>query len=186
MYDVSMKEQKTRNSSLQALSRDRESSEDALFDAVLEPHRSLSRSGFLTLMTAIVVISFAAGFAFALMGAWPVIGFFGLDAALVLFAFKVNYRDARMYETVRLTEEALTVVRVNASGRIQRWSFQPYWLKVDIDDDPGQAGKLRLTSHGKSLVIGAFLAPHERADFARALETALYKMRQPPAVSAAE
>ena len=172
-----MNEQKTKSSSHQASNR--ESTEPALFDAVLEPHRSLSQRGFLTLMAAIVVVSFAAGVAFTIMGAWPVFGFFGLAAALIFVAFKVNYRSARMYETIRLTEDDLTVVRVNASGRIQRWSFQPYWLKVDMEDPPQQDSKLMLSSHGKSLVIGSFLAPHERAEFARALERALYKLRQP-------
>ncbi len=178
-----MKEQETNNNSHEA--SDREPLDPALFDAVLEPHRSLSRSGFLTLMAAVVTVSFAAGIAFALMGAWPVFGFFGLDAVLIYVAFKVNYRGARMYETVRLTEETLTVVRVNASGRVQRWSFQPYWLKVDIEESPSQDGKLMLTSHGKSLVIGSFLAPHERIDLARALESALDKLRQPPPTSSA-
>ena len=42
-----------------------------------------------------------------------------------------------------------------------------------------------LTSHGKSLVIGSVLSPDERLDFARALETALYKLRQPPPASSA-
>ncbi len=119
-----MKEQKSNNNSHEASTR--ESTDPALFDAVLEPHRSLSRSGFLTLMAAVVVVSFAAGIAFTFMGAWPVFGFFGLDAVLIFIAFKINYRSARIYETIRLTEENLTVVRINASGRVQRWSFQPY------------------------------------------------------------
>ena len=88
-----------------------------------------------------------------------------------------------MYETVRLTEENLTVVRVSSGGRIQRWSFQPYWLRVAIDDPPRQDSKLVLTSHGKSLAIGSFLTPPERLDLARALETALYKLREPPPAS---
>ncbi len=180
-----MKEQKLSKSSHEALTR--ESLDPALFDAVLEPHRSLSRSGFLTLMAVVVVVSFAAGIAFALMGAWPVFGFFGLDAALIYIAFRVNYRSARMYETVRLTEDTLTVVRVDASGQVRRWSFQPYWLRVNIDDPPRRDSKLMLSSHGKSLAIGSFLAPHERLDFARALETALHKLREPaPTASPAE
>lgn len=178
-----MKEQKLNKKNHEASTR--ESADPALFDAVLEPHRSLSRSGFLTLMAVLVVISFAAGMAFMMMGAWPVFGFFALDAALVYIAFKVNYRSGRMYETVRLTEENLTVVRVSSGGRIQRWSFQPYWLRVAIDDPPRQDSKLVLTSHGKSLAIGSFLTPHERLDLARALETALHKLREPPPISSA-
>ena len=50
-----------------------------LFSALLTPHRSLSRTGFLALMAFVSAISVAAGLVFWLLGAWPVLGFFGLD-----------------------------------------------------------------------------------------------------------
>ena len=78
------------------------------FDAVLRPHRSLSRSGFLILMLALGGVSFIAGMAFLLLGAWPVFGFLGLDVLLVYVAFKLNYRSGRLTEAVRLTDEQLS------------------------------------------------------------------------------
>ena len=126
-----MKKQNLRNDSHDASNR--EDADPALFDAVLEPHRSLNPKGFLILMAAVVVVSFAAGMLFVMMGAWPVFAFFALDVVLIYLAFRINYRGARMYETVRLTEEKLTVIRVSASGRVQKWSFQPYWLRINID-----------------------------------------------------
>ena len=42
-----------------------------LFDAVLRPYRSLSPAGFWLLMAAIAGVSFTAGIAFFLAGAWP-------------------------------------------------------------------------------------------------------------------
>ena len=48
-------------------------------------------------------VSFVAGFVFLLIGAWPVFGFFGLDVVLIYLAFKLNYRAARLYETIDLT-----------------------------------------------------------------------------------
>ncbi|HKK29208.1 MAG TPA: DUF2244 domain-containing protein, partial [Alphaproteobacteria bacterium] len=50
-----------------------------LLDAVLSPHRSLAPRGFLILMGAVAAVSFATGLLFASMGAWPILGFFGLD-----------------------------------------------------------------------------------------------------------
>ena len=87
-----------------------------LFDAVLTPYRSLSPRGFLVLMIALSVVSFTAGVFFFLVGAWPVVGFLGLDVALVYIAFRINYRRARMYETLRLTRDALTVRRIEHRG----------------------------------------------------------------------
>ena len=66
-----------------------------LFSALLTPHRSLNRTGFLVLMTFIGAVSFIAGMAFLLMGAWPVLGFFGLDVLAIYWAFRINFRSAR-------------------------------------------------------------------------------------------
>ena len=92
------------------------------FRAVLYPHRSLGPTGFLILMSAIGGVSFVTGMAFLLKGAWPVFGFFGLDVALIYAAFKLNYRSGRLYETVELTPEALTVTRVHPVRQSRRAS----------------------------------------------------------------
>ena len=148
-----------------------------LFDAVLTPHRSLGPRGFWLLMAGIVAVSFAAGIAFLLAGAWPIFGFFGLDVLLVYWAFKASYRSGRLREVVRLTERELTVERISPAGRVRRWSFEPYWLRVELDDRPRHASQLRLTSHGKALSIGAFLSPQERGEVASELRIALARCR---------
>jgi len=38
---------------------------------------------------------------------------------------------------------------------------------------------VRLTSHGKSVIVGSFLSPEERLDFAAALRRALDEVRGP-------
>jgi len=147
------------------------------FDAVLTPHRSLSPTGFWVLMTLISAVSFVSGMFFALHGAWPVFGYFGLDVLLIYLAFRASYRSARLYETVKLTADALVVERIGPGRRRARWSFQPYWLRVELDDPPQHHSQLRLTSHGRSLVLGAFLSPGERFELAAALSQALRRQR---------
>lgn len=148
------------------------------FDAVLMPHRSLGVAGFWILMALISVVSFVSGMYFVLKGAWPVTGYFGLDVLLVYIAFKASYRSARLYETVKLTEDELIVERVSPSGRRARWTFQPYWLRVEMDDPPEHASQLILTSHGRSLAIGSFLSPDERLEVAEGLRDALRRSRR--------
>lgn len=150
-----------------------------IFDAVLTPHRSLSPRGFFILMCAIGAVSFTAGLAFFLAGAWPVVGFLGLDVLLIYIAFKANFRHARMYETLTLTRRNLEVQRVSPRGDAQRWRFQPAWLQVLMDDPPAHDSRLTLRSHGRTLCIGDFLTAEERADLARALNDALAKARAP-------
>src|SRR5512132_4444542 len=95
------------------------------FAAILTPHRSLGPKGFAVLMGAVCIISFSTGLLFYLIGAWPVVGFMGLDVALIYIAFKLNFRALRLYETVDLTNDMLTITRVDPSGRARSWSFNP-------------------------------------------------------------
>ena len=150
-----------------------------LFDAILHPNTSLSRRGFAVLMTAVAAISLTIGGIFFASGAWPILGFYGVDVAIVYWAFRVNYNDARRYEKVRLTAETLTVERGGPSRGPKIWSFQPYWLTVSLDDPPQHHSQLTLSSHGRSLIVGSFLSPDERKEFAAALREALSRARQP-------
>lgn len=147
------------------------------FDAVLRPHRSLGPLGFAVVMAVFAGLSLTFGAWFLLQGAWPVFGYFGLDLALLYIAFRVNYRGGRLYETVRLTEDALVVRRIEPHGQARSWTFQPYWLRVSMDDPPRHESQVTLSSHGQSLVVGAFLSPEERLDFAKALRAALERLR---------
>ena len=149
------------------------------FDAVLQPHRSLGRTGFLILMTALCAISFAAGMAFLLIGAWPVFGFFGLDMIAVYVAFWLSYRSGRLVETLQLGENELVVTRISPSGHSRQWRFAPNWLQVRIASPPHHHSQLTLSSHGRHLAVGSFLTPEERLEVATALRDALAKWREP-------
>lgn len=154
------------------------------FRAVLTPHRSLGPRGFLIFMIAIGGISFGTGLMFFLMGAWPIMGFMGLDVLLVYVAFRLNFRALRVYETVALGPEDLTVTRVAPDGKEQAWHFNPYWVRVSVDERVGRSSELSLVSHGHRLVFGAFLTDPEREDLADALKDALRQSRLPDAVVA--
>ncbi len=127
----------------------------------------------MVMMSAVCVVSFGTGLMFYMIGAWPVMGFMGLDVALIYIAFKLNFRALRIYETVDLTPEALTVTRVQPSGQEQVWSFNPYWVRLKLEQRVGRSTELSLASHGQSVVIASFLTDPEREDFARVLRAAL-------------
>ncbi len=146
-------------------------------DAVLTPHRSLPPAGFVAVMAVLGGVSFCAGMAFVLHGAWPVTGFFGLDVALVYIAFRANYRSARRQERVRLSQEALTVERIEVRGERQRWSFQPSWLRIVFEETDEDTNRLLVTSHGRSLALATFLGAGERRRFAARLTEAMARWR---------
>lgn len=151
-----------------------------LFAARLTPYRSLGRTGFIVLMSCVSIICFAAGMLFFMIGAWPVFCFFGLDVLIVYVAFKQNYRSARAYEDVVLSQERLDVTKVSAGGAAQEHSFNPFWVRLAVfrEEDEGVTA-LTLTSHGRSLSIGSFLNPGDRESFGTALRDALRKARRP-------
>jgi uncharacterized membrane protein len=153
-----------------------QSAKDAQF--VLHPHRSLAPSGFLILMSLVSLVSFVVGMVFFLMGAWPVFGFFGLDVALIYWAFKLNYRAGREFETVHLTPDLLTLTHVYPSGKRQAFECNPYWARVNCRvDRPDGRTSLWLSAQGREIRFGQFLTDDERRDFANALTGALISSR---------
>ncbi len=105
--------------------------EQMLFSARLTPHRSLSRSGFMVLMTFVCIVSFAAGVAFLIMGAWPVFGFFGLDVLVIYWAFRLNFRHAKATEEISITHSELRVRRTSHRGHTVEWVLNPLWVQLD-------------------------------------------------------
>jgi uncharacterized membrane protein len=156
-------------------------SEPELFSALLTPHRSLNRTGFLVLMGFLSVVSFVAGVAFWLMGAWPVFGFFGLDVLLIYWAFKVNFRRARATEEISVTSSELRVRRVSHRGHVVEWVLNPLWVQLDqkIHAEFG-IEELHLVSRGRRVSVASFLGPDEKASFAKALLAALQAAKRGP------
>jgi uncharacterized membrane protein len=147
------------------------------FRAVLTPHRSLGPKGFLALMLTFGAVSFATGLAFYIAGAWPVLGFLGLDVLLVYIAFRLNYRSGRRYETLELTPAQFLLTRVDPSGRQERFDCNPYWARVSLREWPDGRTALSVVSRGTELAFGSFLTDDERRDLASALKEALVTAR---------
>jgi uncharacterized membrane protein len=147
------------------------------FERMLLPHRSLRSRNFHLLMGLLGLISVAAGIGFVAIGAWPVIGFFGLDVALVYLAFRLNYRSARQSETIRLAGDVLTIERISVRGARRLWRFQPFWVRVILEERSDESNRLLVASHGRSLVIGDFVPPVARRELALAIRAALARWR---------
>jgi uncharacterized membrane protein len=148
--------------------------EPILFEARLSPHRSLSSTGFAIVMGVLTGISFVVGVSFLMMGAWPVFGFFGLDVALVWLAFRVNYRDARAYEDIRVTPSVLSVRQVSAKGTARETDFNPRWVRLEkTEDELYGVTRVALLSRGILLIVGAFLPPLYKSELAKHLGAAI-------------
>lgn len=154
------------------------------FRAILHPNRSLSQRGFLIVLAFLGLVSFATGVAFTMMGAWPVMGFYGLDVLAVYVAFKINYRSGKAYEMVELSPDLLKITQVQPSGLSRSFDFNPYWVKVLLNERPDGSADLKLALHGNEFEFARFLNPDEKKDFAQALRNALSIARGPSAAPA--
>jgi uncharacterized membrane protein len=160
--------------------------EPTLFSAILTPHRSLSGAGFLVLMLAVSVVSFASGLFFFVIGAWPVVGFLGLDVLLIYWAFRMSYRAAIAFEEVTVTPSELTVRNVSHRGKVREYALNPVWVRLETKAH-AEFGieRLFLVSHGRRFPVAVFLGPQEKAGFAAALSAALGEARRGPTRSLA-
>jgi uncharacterized membrane protein len=154
---------------------------ETLFSALLTPHRSLNRTGFIVLMTVLSIVSFAAGIAFLMMGAWPVFGFFGLDVLVIYWAFRINYRHAKATEEISITHFELRVRRTSHRGHTVEWVLNPLWVQIDqeVHEEFG-IERLYLVSRGRRVSIASFLGADEKASFVKALSAALQVAKRGP------
>jgi uncharacterized membrane protein len=106
-----------------------------------------------------------------------VVGFFGLDVALVYLAFRVSYRSARQSETIRLVEDVFSVERVSVRGERRLWRFQPFWVRVILEEGPDESNRLLIAAHNRRLVIGDFVGPAIRRELAGTIRDALARWR---------
>src|SRR5690606_30083705 len=90
--------------------------DEPIFRALLVPHRSLGRTGFLLVMGAAATAWLMTGAIFLAHGAWPVLGFCGLDLALLYGAFHLNYRAGRRKEEICVSRGCLEIRQVFPSG----------------------------------------------------------------------
>ena len=144
------------------------------FATSLSPHRSLSPDGFKWVIRGAIAANLLIGVPMLVLGAWPVMGFMGLDVWLLWWLFKRSYLDARRSETLVLTDSELLVDRVAPDGEREEHRLDAYWLRLDATED-----RLIVVSKGNRLVIGRFLSPEARLALAEQLKAALADMRAP-------
>ena len=153
--------------------------DEPFFRALLTPHRSLGRTGFMVLMGTLAAIWLVTGAIFLARGAWPVFGFFGLDLLLVYGAFRLNYRAARAREEVSVSRTSLDIRKIAPSGRTVAHHFNPFWSRFSVNRH-AEIGitSMAVDSRGESVPIGAFLNPDDRESFASAFSGALAKAKR--------
>ena len=145
------------------------------FSTLLRPHRSLSAEGFKWVMRGAIAANLLIGLPMYLLGAWPVLGFMGLDVWLLYWLFQRSYLDARRSETLTLTDRELVIERRSPEGEREEYRLAAYWLRIELREQRSE--RLVLVSRGQRLVVGRFLSPGERRKLAGELQAAHNRLR---------
>lgn len=151
----------------------------ATFEAVIIPHRSLTRAGLQWLVGVICVLSAFISLGLWFIGAWPVIGFNGAEITLAIVLLRRNARASRGSEMLLLSDEGLRIVRTDMAGRRVERTLQSAWLRAGLEERPGRAPALWLSDRGGRMEVGAELGEDEKRDLATALKLALHRQRNP-------
>ena len=149
-------------------------SDEVLFETELRPNRSSTPGAIRRLALILCALLVPAGLIFVYVGAWPVFGFLGLELVALVALLNYHHHRSYMVERIAITADDLKVERVDPWGRRRKWSFQRHWLQVNLDGEGERDCILELRSHGRALVIGAFLTPAERRRVAARLREALH------------
>lgn len=149
-----------------------------IFQALIVPHRSLTRKGVTVLIAFFMLMSASVALRFCLLRAWPVVAFSLFEVPLIGVLLAINMRRARASELIMLNAHEITVIRTDPAGRRKQDSLPSAWLRVDLALVRG-ISRLILSSRGRNCEVGEFLHEPEKLSLREALSDALHKLRNP-------
>ncbi|MGH8159153.1 MAG: DUF2244 domain-containing protein [Rhodanobacter sp.] len=142
----------------------------------LKPNRTLSRRGLRRLIMVLVALALIT----AGLGAWQGNVFAPLfalvESAAVAVALSVAWRAGDRSERITLDTSSLEVQSLPSR---RSTCFQSYWVRVMLEPGNGRQ-RLLLSSHGRELEIGAFLAEQERVELSKKLMVLLAELNGQP------
>ena len=145
---------------------------------ILRPNNSLSPEGSVKVVMALFVIVLAVSVGFALIGAWLVLPFAGIEILALAYAFYSVYLHSDDYESITIVGDDVIVEKKNDKDFTMA-IFQRYWAQISVRDIMQGKGKsikrgLFISSHGKEVEFGKyFINDGQRTMFARELREKL-------------
>lgn len=137
------------------------------FSRVLKRNCSMSPVELATVFAALAVLVLAIGAGFAVVGAWLVLPFAGLEVLLLVAAYVLYARRAADYEKIELDSGRLTV-EIAQGARTTRYELDG--ARVALKE-----GRVVVRDAREEVEIGRHLGPEARAEFAAELEKKLIR-----------
>lgn len=147
-------------------------------DAEIRPNRSLSERGFIVLIAVVTIANCASAAVFVAMGATFVPIFLGADLLAVVIAFLVSFHAAKRVERVQVTARDVRVTQETPRWSRVIWESPTAFTRVRVEREENRTVGLKLALSGREVAVAAALSPRERAEFATALERAIWEAKR--------
>lgn len=139
------------------------------FSLIARRNNSLTSFGRFLVFVFIFVVSVGIAIAFAILGAWLILPFAGLEMLVLFLAFLYIDRHAADYERIAIDGDKVKVEFFEV-GRVQSHELNRCWAQVVVSPD---GSHLALRSHGRELEFGRFMSDEQRLSTARELRRQL-------------
>ncbi|WP_343563478.1 DUF2244 domain-containing protein [Kiloniella sp. b19] len=146
------------------------------FDLILTPHRSFSDPILNRVLLIVSAVALTGSVILFSLGAWPIVGFLGVDVLLLWWAFRASSRSALRQERLTLRDHQLLFSRRDHWGKTREWLFQPVWSRWEFSGQE-EDSRLKLSMGGMTVSVGTFLSHQERKELYRTVSDALHHYR---------
>ena len=147
------------------------------YSVTFKPNCCLTAESKRKVVLLLTVIPCCIAIGFAMLGAWLVLPFVGLEIFALGFAFYYVNSHESDYECISIDGNSLVVERGN-SQHVSQHELNPYWVTVQRRELANGELQLYLLSHGKSIEVGRYLTRKQREVLADQLQKRTGKFNQ--------
>lgn len=142
------------------------------FEVVSRRNNSSSQRTRLLVFGSLGLVTLLVGAGFALIGAWPVAPFAGIEFVALFLAYRWLQRHDDDYELITIEGDSV-VVETRDGREVMRRELSRYWVRVVVDDEAGRRVRVFLRAHGREVDFGRLLSDDARLSLARRLREQL-------------
>ena len=139
------------------------------YRVTFKPNSALTPAGKQKVVVLLTIIPCLVGLGFAVIGAWLILPFVGLEIVALGYAFYYINSHENDYESITIEGDSLVVQR-SIAQQISQQVINPYWVKVVRHELPNGELHLYLQSHGKQIEVGRYLTTKQRELLAKQLQ----------------
>ena len=139
------------------------------YRVIFKPNCSLTAKNKRRVVLLLTIIPCCVAIGFAMLGAWLVLPFMGLEIGALAYAFYYVNSHESDFESITIDENSM-LIEFGRGQQVSKHELNPYWVSIQRLEFPNGELRLNLISHGKRLEIGRYLTRKQREMLANQLQ----------------